>query len=203
MIQTLLTAHQCLALTTGLQLRWRAYYPSHATLIRLLALQAICWPATQFTLIFVDHEIRPVVCWALIGSTTCFSRAVQIWVVSNLKIIQHGMKCGKVALGGGRSRGRTRPFGLGGKRGGESGDGQTLGQLSSDHDATKNRTADTSRVPTPDFRDGFVTIKWVPRRWDWPLVIRTCAVPAAIVYFVMAWVGELRREVGRWSCQKG
>lgn len=50
-----------------------------------------------------------------------------------------------------------------------------------------------------DFCGDAVTIKWVLRRWDWPLVVRTCVLPAAIVYFVMAWVGELRREVVRWE----
>lgn len=103
----LLTAHQCLKLTTGLLHRWRAYYYPLSTLIRLLALQAICWPATHFTLnilgtwgmnIALDNDalsipdvavlrwttIRPDVCWAVIGTTTCFSRSIQIWVTSNL-----------------------------------------------------------------------------------------------------------------------
>lgn len=173
---TLLTAHQCLALTTGLQLRWRAYYPSHATLIRLLALQAICWPATQYTLRFVNHDVRPVVCWALIGSTTCFSRAVQIWVVSNLKVVRHGISKVKT---------RTNP-----------------------HDYDDTDTSEKADL-VPRTNSGFlhhadschdaVTIKWVVRRWDWPLVMRTCVLPAAMVYFVMAWVGELRREVVRWE----
>lgn len=102
-----LTAHQCLKLTTGLLHRWRAYYHPLSTLIRLLALQAICWPATHFTLNIMgswgmntalDHDalstfdvailrwttIRPDVCWAVIGTTTCFSRSIQIWVTSNL-----------------------------------------------------------------------------------------------------------------------
>ncbi|KAL0569369.1 hypothetical protein V5O48_012604, partial [Marasmius crinis-equi] len=50
----LLTAHQCLALTTGLTTRWRVYYPPLSTLIRLLALQAICWPATMFAMQMFD-----------------------------------------------------------------------------------------------------------------------------------------------------
>ncbi|KIJ31466.1 hypothetical protein M422DRAFT_185957 [Sphaerobolus stellatus SS14] len=80
----LLTAHQCLRLTTGLLVRWKAYYPPLATHIRLLALQAICWPATQYTLVLFNHAKRPVICWAIIGSTTSISRSVQIWVTSNL-----------------------------------------------------------------------------------------------------------------------
>ncbi|KAF8590396.1 hypothetical protein K439DRAFT_1403866 [Ramaria rubella] len=80
----LLTANQCLRLTTGLLTRWKAYYPPLPTLIRLLALQAICWPATQYTLVLFNHDRRPVICWAIIGSTTCVSRSIQIWVTSNL-----------------------------------------------------------------------------------------------------------------------
>lgn len=82
--KAILTGFQCLYLTTGLLLRWKAYYATVSTLIRLLALQGICWPATHFTLVLFDHTKRPLACWALIGTTTCFSRSVQLWVTSNL-----------------------------------------------------------------------------------------------------------------------
>ncbi|GJJ14208.1 hypothetical protein Clacol_008470 [Clathrus columnatus] len=179
--KTLLTAHQCLALTTGLQLRWRAYYPSHATLIRLLALQAICWPATRFTLMFVNHDVRPVICWTIVGTTTCFSRAVQIWVVSNLKIVRYGMTpCRRV-------RGKARP----------PADGRSPSNgLTINTEINLSYISNITDPQTHPHDDDF-TIKWVPRRWDWPLITRTCVIPAAVVYFVMAWVGELRREVGR------
>ncbi|KAI0338692.1 hypothetical protein BDW22DRAFT_1337269 [Trametopsis cervina] len=79
---------QCLQLTTGLLKRWRVYYSPLPTLIRLLALQgaatAICWPATHFTLTLLDHEARPLICWAAIGTTTCCSHAIQMWVTSNI-----------------------------------------------------------------------------------------------------------------------
>ncbi|KAF7290671.1 hypothetical protein MIND_01307400 [Mycena indigotica] len=81
---SILTGYQCLALTTGLLTRWRVYYPPLATLIRLLALQAICWPATHLSLTLLDHTRRPAAVWAAIGTTTCMSRSVQIWVTSNL-----------------------------------------------------------------------------------------------------------------------
>ncbi|KAF5368023.1 hypothetical protein D9758_004495 [Tetrapyrgos nigripes] len=80
----LLTGWQCLFLTTGLLARWRLYYPPLATLIRLLALQAICWPATHFTLKVCNVGVRPVLTWAVVGTTTCASRSVQVWVTSNL-----------------------------------------------------------------------------------------------------------------------
>ncbi|KAI8995261.1 N-glycosylation protein-domain-containing protein [Trametes punicea] len=81
---SVLTGWQCLQLTTGLLKRWKVYYSPFATLIRLLALQAICWPATHLTLSVLDHEARPLACWALIGTTTCCSRSVQLWVTSNI-----------------------------------------------------------------------------------------------------------------------
>jgi hypothetical protein len=34
--------------------------------------------------VLLNHDRRPVVCWAVIGSTTCVSRSIQIWVTSNL-----------------------------------------------------------------------------------------------------------------------
>lgn len=80
----ILTGYQCLCLATGLLTRWQAYYSPLPTLVRLLALQAICWPATHLTLTVLNHRKRPLVCWALIASTTCFSRSIQLWVTSNL-----------------------------------------------------------------------------------------------------------------------
>ena len=99
----MLTGWQCLQLTTGLLKRWRVYYSLPAALIRLLALQgtslaiflippiahpqpraAICWPATHLTLTILNHEVRPLICWAAIGTTTCCSRSIQLWVTSNI-----------------------------------------------------------------------------------------------------------------------
>lgn len=84
--KALLTGIQCLALTTGLLSRWRTYYTIPSTIIRLFALQCICWPATHFTLQFFDYTHRPIACWAIIGTTTCYSRSVQMWVTSNLHL---------------------------------------------------------------------------------------------------------------------
>jgi len=81
---SILTGWQCLQLTTGLLKRWRVYYSPLPTLIRLFALQAICWPATHLTLTLLNHEKRPALCWAVIGTTTCYSRSIQLWVTSNI-----------------------------------------------------------------------------------------------------------------------
>ena len=45
---------------------------------------AICWPATHLTLTILNHEVRPLICWAAIGTTTCCSRSIQLWVTSNI-----------------------------------------------------------------------------------------------------------------------
>lgn len=45
---------------------------------------AICWPATHLTLTLLNHEQRPALCWAVIGTTTCYSRSIQLWVTSNI-----------------------------------------------------------------------------------------------------------------------
>ncbi|KAF9236505.1 hypothetical protein BU15DRAFT_89121 [Melanogaster broomeanus] len=172
----LLTAHQCLQLTTGLLHRWRAYYPPLSTLIRLLALQAICWPATHFTLDILGSlgtnpardsdelvilesallrwtTVRPDVCWAVIGTTTCFSRSIQIWVTSNL--------------------------------------------LPSSISGISNRHPPDRLKPKPKrVAMGEEMRKLTGRRWDWSVVIRVCMLPAGCLYFAMAWIGAWRREVG-------
>ena len=38
--------------------------------------------------------------------------------------------------------------------------------------------------------------KWGGRRWNWKEVGLKCALPAGVLYFVMAWAEQLRRE---WS----
>ena len=36
--------------------------------------------------------------------------------------------------------------------------------------------------------------KWGGRRWDWKEVSIKCVLPAGIMYFIMAWAEQLRRE---------
>lgn len=173
--QALLTAHQCLKLTTGLLYRWRAYYSPLSTLIRLLALQAICWPATHFTLnivgslgsnaTFSDDTLtilesallrwttaRPDICWAVIGTTTCISRSIQIWVTSNLLSTSSGSRINLTC-------------------------------------AVPDRLRPTRVVGGEESR------KLIGRKWDWGIVARVCVLPAGCLYFVMAWIGAWRREV--------
>ncbi|KAJ7471975.1 N-glycosylation protein-domain-containing protein [Mycena latifolia] len=146
----ILTGYQCLALTTGLLARWRVYYPPLPTLIRLLALQGICWPATHLSLTLLNHARRPAAVWAAIGTTTCMSRSVQIWVTSNLW---------------------WEP-----------------------RDAGTGAAAPTQAAPgaAPGWRR--FGGRWGGRRWDWREVGLQCMLPAGVLYFVMAWAEQLRRE---------
>ncbi|KAH8829260.1 N-glycosylation protein-domain-containing protein [Flagelloscypha sp. PMI_526] len=142
----ILTAYQALGMTSGLFRRWYLYYSPTSTLIRLVALQGICWPATQFTLLVLDGASRPVTAWAIIGTTTCISRSVQIWVTSNLW-------WSKTSPSG------TQPGSEGGYWRRVVGGGT-----------------------------------WGGRRWDWEEVGKKCMFPAGCLYFLMAWIGEIRRE---------
>lgn len=74
---------QCFLLTSGLTRRWLAYYSLPSTLLRLLSLQSICWPATSLTLKLVGPS-RPLIGWVLIGTTTSLSNTIRIWVTSNI-----------------------------------------------------------------------------------------------------------------------
>lgn len=141
----ILTGYQCLSLTTGLMKRWRIYYAPLSTLVRLVALQSICWPATHFTLLVLENQKRPVIAWAVIGTTTCCSRSVQLWVTSNLWWEP-------------REPAARAPREAGGK--------------------------------WHRWRGG----KWGGRRWDWREVGLKCMFPAGVLYFVMAWAEQLRRE---------
>lgn len=152
-------------MTTGLLTRWSIYYPPLSTLIRLLALQlAICWPATHFTLSVLNADKRPAAVWAVVGTTTCVSRAVQIWVTSNLWWDE-----------------------------GEVGDEGVVGSA-----LVAPPSGTTGHAPPKGYhkrqrrwRGG----KWGGRRWDWGEVGMKCVLPAGVCYFVMAWAGELRREM--------
>lgn len=52
-------------------------------LVRLLALQALCWPATYITLSFLGPS-QPLFAWAVIGVSTGITYAVIMWLASNV-----------------------------------------------------------------------------------------------------------------------
>ncbi|KDQ57978.1 hypothetical protein JAAARDRAFT_253155 [Jaapia argillacea MUCL 33604] len=171
---SILTGYQHLSLTTGLLSRWRTYYTPLPTLIRLLGLQAICWPATHFTLVVLDVGKRPLVCWCVIGTCTSISKAVQLWVTSNLEAVHDGQSHST-------SHPREHP-------------------LSHSHDRIHASANGTTARPRSGGRwERRLGVAGVgDRRLDWGEIGVKCALPAGVVYFVMAWVGVLQGEV--WGC---
>ncbi|EMD31587.1 hypothetical protein CERSUDRAFT_100258 [Gelatoporia subvermispora B] len=181
-----LTAHQSLALTTGLLRRWRVYYTPLPTLIRVLALQAICWPATHLTLTLMNAPARPAACWAIVGTTTCVSRAVQMWVTSNIVVVAPSSStspsCSPTSSSPTSCLNAPAP--------------------KADADAPPAQTSRTARAatallallagPEPDLRMG----RRSRRKWDWAAVGRACALPACVLYVLWAWAGAWRREMG-------
>lgn len=77
------TAYHALSLTTLLLRRWLIYYSLLPSLIRMLTLQAICWPLVRLT-IFVAGPDRPIEAWTAIASFTAMSDVVARWVTSNI-----------------------------------------------------------------------------------------------------------------------
>ncbi|KAF7986865.1 hypothetical protein HWV62_12598 [Athelia sp. TMB] len=188
----ILTGYQCLRLTTGLLARWKHYYPALPTLIRLLALQAICWPMTHATLQVLGHAQRPLVCWAVIGTFTCVSRSVQIWVTSNLWWETRRSEGASAATA-------SPPPPVGSKLGanadaGESTDGGPVGRK--DEQGARRRRHG-NKYGSYNYWRRWSGGRWGGRRWDWAEVGVQCMFPAGMVYFVMAWAELLRRELER------
>ena len=167
--QSTLTGVQCLYFTTGLLTRWKAYYPLLPTLIRLLGLQAICWPATHYTLVFLQYDghSRPLLCWTVIGTTTCVScslspslssspsfffqvtRSIQMWVTSNIWEWDHP----------------NHP---------------------NHHNGSRTATIAWGEKSNE---------KWRGRKWDWNEVLWKCAFPAGVCYCIAAWAMLVSREL--------
>lgn len=80
---SLATAYHALSFTTLLLRRWLHYYSLLPSLIRLVALQAICWPLVRVTL-HILGALNPLPAWVVVSSTTAFSDTVARWVVSNI-----------------------------------------------------------------------------------------------------------------------
>ncbi len=77
------TAYHALSFTTLLLRRWLLYYSILPSLIRLVALQAICWPLVRLT-VHVFGVDQPLGAWVVIGTTTALSDVVSRWVTSNI-----------------------------------------------------------------------------------------------------------------------
>lgn len=140
------------------------YYSLLPTLIRLLALQAICWPATHLTLKIFDHDKRPLVCWAAIGTTTCISKAIEMWVTSNLRLHPKDGRGWSV---------RGVAVWVVGELGGRAGNSDVPAGSGLRNDSMGNAKG---------------------RRWNWNRVLTKCVAPPCAIYVVMAWALLLKRE---------
>lgn len=72
-------------MASGLLRRWLVYYDVTPAAVRLISLQAICWPLTRITLSVVGWD-QPVLGWLVCGVSAAFSNTVQLWVTSNIKV---------------------------------------------------------------------------------------------------------------------
>jgi N-glycosylation protein len=114
------------------------------------------------------------------------SRSVQIWVTSNLWWEKRDVHTKDRDGGHGHE-----PFSNGGLG---ASPGRSSAKLTEAINATwaeKNRRAYWKRWSGGG--------KWGGRRWDWKEVGLECVLPAGILYFIMAWAEQLRRE---WSVSK-
>ena len=109
-----------------------------------------------------------MICWCVVGTTTCASRSVQIWVT--LKGGDEETKDGTSNMNGHVHSIPHPPF-------------------HTDSDIVPSPHPQTTRIQSRPRPRG----RWMytSRRWDWKEVGVKCLLPAGIVYF-MAWLGELR-----------
>jgi len=134
---------------------------------------------------------RPVGTWAVVGTTTCMTRSVQIWVTSNLWW-----------EGGGGSGGDDPSSSGGSGVNGATANGSPSSSSSPNHNHNHKSSPNSKHRPgMRAFRTGadwyrFKGGQWGGRRWDWDEVVWKCALPAGVVYTVMAWAAEGRREFG-------
>jgi N-glycosylation protein len=150
--------------------------------VDLLPSLGICWPATHLTLSIVGGVRRPVVAWAIIGTSTMISRSVQIWVTSN--IIWINDKAAAAAAASEEEREERRDI----------------------TGVFFNRVASMIGGDDSTWTDGSPMVgtsqayRRRERRWNWKKVGLRCLLPTGFVYVVMAWAEFARRE---WETQYG
>ncbi|GAA6033746.1 hypothetical protein JCM8097_004410 [Rhodosporidiobolus ruineniae] len=79
----LATAYFTFQLARGLLRRWLVYYSMGPTIIRVISLQAICWPLTLTTHRVLSFD-QPVAAWCVCATTAAISNVIQTWVTSNI-----------------------------------------------------------------------------------------------------------------------
>lgn len=136
------TAYHALSFTTLLLRRWLHYYSLFPSLIRLLALQALCWPLVRLTL-FILGPRNPLPAWIIISTTTALSDTVARWVVSNITDESDGLSNATLGIGGTTN-----------------GDTSNAAQLHAKHRNTMRHSATVSRTGRGARRGGIGMAFW-------------------------------------------
>lgn len=162
------TASFCFELTTGLAHRWLLYYSYWPACVRLVSLQAICWPSTAFTVRYLGkYDI--LMAWVVVGTTTACSRSIQIWVTSNVPDI------------GRRKLPNLRAGNQGLKSGGLNGDANA--RTTEDDSKRKGIIRNTSWQSSKEEAQ-----IWMRQKvWDWNEVGRLVGVKLILLYFLTSW----------------
>lgn len=108
-----------------------------------------------------------MVCWAVVGTTTCVSKAIELWVTSNLRIQTPSARRWSLEGVVGWVVG-DEVVGVGAKSGVGGGVGAE--------------------------RNGDDRVRGKRRKWRWGKVLKHCVAPPCAVYVVMAWALVLKRE---------
>lgn len=73
------------SLAAGLLRRWLAYYGLYSAMLRLISLQAICWPLSHVIIRhFPGSTTCPLLGWATASSMSSLANSIRLWVTSNL-----------------------------------------------------------------------------------------------------------------------
>lgn len=99
-LYSMTTAYHAYSFTTLLLRRWLHYYSLLPSLIRLIALQALCWPLVRLTLYTMGPR-NPLPAWILISTTTACSDTIARWVVSNITDESDGLSNAAMGIGDG------------------------------------------------------------------------------------------------------
>lgn len=99
-LYSMTTAYHAYSFTTLLLRRWLHYYSLLPSLIRLIALQALCWPLVRLTLYTMGPR-NPLPAWIVISTTTACSDTIARWVVSNITDESDGLSNAAMGIGDG------------------------------------------------------------------------------------------------------
>jgi hypothetical protein len=160
----------CFELTTGLAQRWLTLYSLTPTLLRLLSLQSICWPATYISLRYIGtYDL--LLAWIVIGSTTACSRSIQIWVTSNVPERSTRLDTDDIKKGSShrRASGTVSP-------------------------RPKHNIENDRRYAVA--HDGIPANLTRERKWDWIEIGQAVWVRVGILYFITTWYLLWLRHAG-------